>query len=235
MRFQALATDYDGTIAFDGRVDEDTVAALSRARDAGLTLIMVTGRELTDLFHTFDRVDLFHRVVAENGAVVYQPLTKQIDVIAAAPPQALIERLSAEQIPLSVGHSVVATVEPHEQTVLAAIHELGLDWHVIFNKGSAMALPSDVTKASGLRPALAAVGVALDATIAVGDAENDLVFLRQCGLAAAVANALPTVKEIADVVTAGARGAGVQELIAQWFAGGLDQITPNPSRMTSTS
>jgi hydroxymethylpyrimidine pyrophosphatase-like HAD family hydrolase len=224
MRYRALATDYDGTIAHDGQVDDDTVNALRRVRDAGLTLIMVTGRELTDLFNTFEHVDLFHRVVAENGAVLYDPANKWIEVLGGAPPPALIERLTREQLPLSVGHSVVATVEPHEQAVLAAIRDLALDWHVIFNKGSAMALPSDVTKASGLRPALDAVGVPHEMTIGVGDAENDLVFLRGCGLAVAVANALPTVKAAADLVTSGARGAGVAELIDLWLAGELEAV-----------
>jgi hydroxymethylpyrimidine pyrophosphatase-like HAD family hydrolase len=103
---------------------------------------------------------------------------------------------------------------------------------LIFNKGSVMALPSDVTKATGLAPALEAVGVAAEATIGVGDAENDLVFLRRCGLAAAVANALPTVKEIADVVTRSPRGAGVAQLIEDWLTGRLETVTPNPTRQT---
>ena len=94
-----------------------------------------------------------------------------------------------------------------------AIRDLGLEWHVIFNKGSVMALPSEVTKARGLQPALDSLGLTTLETIGVGDAENDQVFLRLCGLAVAVDNALPTVKELADIVTAGARGAGVTELI----------------------
>lgn len=230
MTYRALATDYDGTIAFDGHVDEETVGSLQRLREAGVLLVMVTGRELSDLFNTFERVDLFDRVVAENGAVLYAPATKQIDVLAPAPPPTLIERLTQQQIPLSVGHVVVATVEPHDQTVLAAIRELDLDWHVIFNKGSVMALPSDVTKATGLVPALAAHGVTMAATVGVGDAENDLVFLRRCGVAAAVANALPVVKDIADVVTVGARGDGVSELIDLWLTGELDAIPQNPGK-----
>jgi hydroxymethylpyrimidine pyrophosphatase-like HAD family hydrolase len=32
MRYHVLATDYDGTLAHDGRVDDDTVAALKRWR-----------------------------------------------------------------------------------------------------------------------------------------------------------------------------------------------------------
>jgi hydroxymethylpyrimidine pyrophosphatase-like HAD family hydrolase len=224
MTFEALATDYDGTLAYDGIVDQLTVDALGRARDAGLKLLMVTGRELSSLFNTFEHCALFDAVVAENGAVLYHPRTKSVDVLAPGPPASLVERLTKEQIPLSVGHSIVATVIPHEHEVRAAIRDLQLDWHVIFNKGSVMALPANVTKASGLMPALTALGVAAERTVGIGDAENDQVFLRACGLAVAVANALPSVKDAAHLVTAGARGAGVVEVIDSLIRGDRDTV-----------
>lgn len=230
MTFQVLATDYDGTLAFEGRVDEATIESLRCARDSGRRLILVTGRELADLFNTFEHVDLFDRVVAENGAVLYNPESRDIEILAAGPPPEFVARLTDENVPLSVGHVVVATVVPHEQALLAAIRDLSLDWHVIFNKESVMALPSSVTKLSGLEPALGAIGLPVATAIGVGDAENDLVFLRCCGLAAAVSNALPSVKEIAHIVTAEARGAGVAELIARWVAGDLGRLPRNPSR-----
>ena len=224
MRYEVLATDYDGTIAFDGRVDEPTIAALGRAKAEGLRLVLVTGRELTDLFNTFEHSDIFERIVAENGAVLYDPATKSVEPISPPPPPALVETLERQSVPISVGHSIVATVEPYEHQVLAAIRDLGLEWHVIFNKGSVMALPADVTKATGLVPALGVLGVSADRTVGVGDAENDQAFLRMCGLAVAVDNALPAVKEMADVVTAGARGAGVSELIARLLAGEFETL-----------
>jgi HAD superfamily hydrolase (TIGR01484 family) len=224
MRYAVLATDYDGTIAHDGIVDQATVDALTRWRDAGRHLIMVTGRELSDLFNTFPHSALFDRIVAENGAVLYDPANQTVDLMASAPPAALVERLTAERIPISVGHSIVATVEPYEHQVLAAIRDLGLEWHVIFNKGSVMALPADVTKATGLAPALSALVVGAERTIGVGDAENDQAFLRACGLAVAVANALPSVKAIAHVVTEGARGVGAQQLIDRALAGEFDHF-----------
>lgn len=52
MTFDALATDFDGRLAHDGIVDPVTVQALGR--HAGLKLLMVTGREQSDLFNTFD-------------------------------------------------------------------------------------------------------------------------------------------------------------------------------------
>jgi hydroxymethylpyrimidine pyrophosphatase-like HAD family hydrolase len=222
MKYQALATDYDGTIAHDGVVDEPTVASLRRARDAGLRLLMVTGRELSDLFNTFAHTELFDLVVAENGAVLYNPASRKVNTLAPPPPPALIERLAADSVPISVGHSIVATVEPHEHQVLTAIHDLGIEWHVIFNKGAVMALPADVTKATGLMAALTALRIKRERTIGVGDAENDQAFLRLCGLSVAVANALPTVKELATVVTEGARGAGVTELVERLLAGDFD-------------
>jgi hydroxymethylpyrimidine pyrophosphatase-like HAD family hydrolase len=225
MHYLALATDYDGTIAHDGIVDADTLAALRRLRDAGRKLIMVSGRELEDLLTVFDHIDLFDRAVLENGALLYDPATKESRQIAPPPPEPLVERLRAAGIPLSVGRSILATVVPHEHAVLEAIRELGVEWHVIFNKGSVMALPSGVNKATGLGPALEDLGLPADRVVGVGDAENDHAFLTMCGLSVAVANALPAVKETADLVTEGARGAGVTELIDQMLADDLAGVS----------
>jgi hydroxymethylpyrimidine pyrophosphatase-like HAD family hydrolase len=230
MKFDVLATDYDGTIAYDGVVDDATVEALMRARDASLRLVLVTGRELTDLFRTFPHPALFDLIVAENGAVLYHPATQTVDVIASSPPSALLDRLKKDHVPLSVGHSIVATVEPYEHKVLTAIRDLGLEWHVIFNKGSVMALPAEVTKATGLAAALALLEVPHERVIGIGDAENDQAFLRACGLAVAVANALPAVKQTAHIVTDGARGSGVREVIDRAIAGDLpDVLTQLPA------
>lgn len=228
MKYRAIATDYDGTLAHDGIVDGDTVNALQRSRQAGLRLILVTGREMSDLFTTFEHVDLFERVVGENGAVIYNPGDSSIRTLAPPPPAPFVERLQAAGIPLSVGHSIVATVVPHEHVVLNAIHDLGLEWHVIFNKEAVMALPANVTKASGLQAALAALELSAADVIGIGDAENDHAFLRFCGLSVAVQNAVPSLKESADLVTENARGAGVQELVAHLLDGGLREVAPDP-------
>jgi hydroxymethylpyrimidine pyrophosphatase-like HAD family hydrolase len=235
MTYRALAIDYDGTLAHDGRVDPPTIDALARARDNGLRLIMVTGRELDDLLKAFPHTPMFDRVVAENGAVLYDPDKRASLTIAAPPPHALIETLARRGVPMSVGRSIVATVEPFEHQLLSAIHDLGLEWHVIFNKGSVMALPSDVTKATGLAPALKVLDIAATETIGVGDAENDHAFLRMCGLSVAVDNALPSIKEVADFVTSLSRGAGVTELIDLYLSGALERIHPDPANHVAPS
>ena len=220
MRYKLLATDYDGTIAHDGLVDEPTLAALERWKAAGGLLVMVTGRELPDLNATFPYVDRFHRVVAENGAAVLDPAGGPVRLLADPPPAKLLTALAAVGVPVSVGHVIVATVVPHDLALMAVLRDLGLGWHVIYNKGSAMALPEGVTKATGLTAVLAELGVDAADVVGVGDAENDHAFLQMCGLSAAVANALPAVKQAAGLVLTGARGAGVIELIDGLLAAG---------------
>ena len=49
MRFLALASDYDGTLASDGRVNDAALKALESIRSTGRKLILVSGRILVDL------------------------------------------------------------------------------------------------------------------------------------------------------------------------------------------
>ena len=214
MKYLALACDYDGTIAHHGRVDEATIDALERVRASRRKLILVTGRVLSDLREVLPRLDLFDLVVAENGALVYDPESQEVTVLAEAPPQQFVDDLRRRGVePLSQGKVIVATWEPHETAVLEAIRDQGLELQVIFNKGAVMVLPSGINKAFGLRAALAKLQLSPHNTVGAGDAENDHAFLTLCECSAAVANALPALKEHVDLVTAKDHGEGVRELI----------------------
>ena len=216
MRYMALACDYDGTLARDGHVDEETVTALERVRSSGRLLLLVTGRELDDLLKVCPHTALFDYIVAENGAVLYVPATGTERLLGTHPPEAFVAALRGREVrPLSVGRVIVATWHPHENTVLETIRDLGLELQVIFNKGAVMVLPSGVNKATGLSAALTELGLSPHNVVGIGDAENDHAFLSLCECAVAVANALPMLQERADWVTQGAHGDGVIECINQ--------------------
>src|SRR5688572_11942489 len=223
MRYHLLATDYDGTIATDGTVAAATVAALNDVLATGRRLVLVTGRELDDLMGVFPDLSIFERVVAENGALLYRPATKERRRLAEPPPPALLAELRRLGVaPLSSGEVIVATREPHQMTVLEAIRELGLELQVIFNKGAVMILPAGVNKATGLTAALEELKISPHNVVGVGDAENDHSFLKLCERSAAVGGALPAIRDAADLVLRGDAGAGVCELAAELVAHDLE-------------
>lgn len=214
MRYHALATDYDGTLAHHGRVDPSTLEALERLKKSGRRLLLVTGRELDELLDVFPEIGIFDMVVAENGALLYWPAEHREQTLAEPPPAEFAERLKARGAErVSVGRAIVATWEPFQTTALEVIHEMGLELQVIFNKGAVMVLPSGVNKATGLEAALRELGLSRHNIVGVGDAENDHAFLSFCECSAAVANALPMLKERADIELKADHGDGVTELI----------------------
>jgi hypothetical protein len=213
MRYRVIATDYDGTLACNGRVDRDTLAGLKRARESGRKLFLVTGRELPSLRQVFSRLRLFDWIVAENGALLHHPATGEKRLLCPPPSRELVAYLRKQGMPLSVGKCIVATTRPHEVAVLQAIRELKLDLQVIFNKESVMILPRGTNKSTGLSALLSDLGLSSRSVVGIGDAENDHEFLSFCGCSVAVANATPELKQRVDVVTGGSYGAGVMEVV----------------------
>ena len=231
MRYLALACDYDGTLAVDGRVASETVSVLERVLASGRKLILVTGRELNDLRSVFSRLDLFEWVVAENGGLLYRPADNFEKVLGEAPSEQFIAALGKARVePLYVGQVVVATWKPHETAVIDTIRDLGLELQVIFNKEAVMVLPAGINKATGLKAALKELGVSLHNVVGVGDAENDHAFMSVCECSVAVGNALPSIKERADIVTPGECGYGVIELVNQLLADDLRQFDSHLKR-----
>lgn len=223
MRYLALVTDYDGTIAIDGKMVDVAVTSIERLRTSGRRAILVTGRRLEDLLPVLPHVRLFDYVVAENGAVLYEPRTRRETLLANPAPPEFIQRLEALGVPVDVGRVVVATWLPHHNAVLQAIQETGLELHVIFNRAAVMVLPTGVNKATGMTYALRKLGLSPHEAVGIGDAENDHSFLDRCECAVAVADAAPSIRKLAAFVTKGAAGRGVAELIDELIADDLSR------------
>jgi HAD superfamily hydrolase (TIGR01484 family) len=233
VQYEALACDYDGTLASEGIVAHRTVEALRKLRGSGRKLILVTGRRLEDLLRIFGHAELFERIVAENGGLLYRPATGEYVPLADPPPERFIGLLRQRGVqPLDLGRVIVATHEPQESVVLQVIRELGLELQLIFNKGAVMILPPGINKASGLKEALKELKLLPEKVVAVGDAENDHALLDLCGFSAAVANALPALQEHADLVTASPNGAGVVELINGMLEGSLSTSNFDPPNVS---
>ncbi|WP_244818121.1 HAD family hydrolase [Caballeronia sp. Lep1P3] len=231
MRCMVLASDYDGTLADAGRVAESTWEAVDRLRASGRHLVLVTGRELDDLLSLCDRVDRFTLIVAENGGVIYSPATRERTLLAPPPPPEFVEAMRKSGVKhLGVSQTIVATVKPYDEQAHAAIRDLGLDLHVVYNGDAVMILPPGMSKASGLLTALEQLSLSPRNAVGVGDAQNDHPLLDACEISAAVGNAIDALKAHADIVLDGECGAGVAQLIDAMLDDDLAHVSERLTR-----
>lgn len=229
MRLQVLASDYDDTLARRGQVDELALDRIRAAREAGVSVVLVTGRRLPELLEVFAELNEVDFVVAENGGYAYSPKEGRGWLLAPALDQTLVDQLRACGVdPLYVGEAIVSTVDPWLDVVLKVIAEHCAGYSLIRNRESLMLLPHGIDKGSGLTAALTALGVPAEASVAVGDAENDITLLAAAGRGIAVGDAVLELKAQADLVTIAPGPQGVVELIdllaaADWELDALAQ------------
>jgi HAD superfamily hydrolase (TIGR01484 family) len=231
MRYHALAVDYDGTIAHHGQVPTHVIEALRRVKASRRKILLVTGRELDELKHIFPEHDIFDLIVAENGALIYDPVNGEETKLGETPPLSFVDDLRKRGVQrISTGRVIVATWEPYQHVVLEAIRNSGVERQVIFNKGAVMILPPGVNKATGLEAALKKLDMAMHNVVVAGDAENDTAMFLNAECAVCVANGLPAVKEQADWVTGADHGDGVIELIDRLLGNDLADMEPSLQR-----
>lgn len=219
MHLKVLACDLDGTLAENGEVANETWTALHRAKADGLTLILVTGRILNTFSAEGPYAELCDAIVAENGAIVYFPRHDRVESPFGHVSATVINHLARLAVPLERGTAIVSTHVPHDEAVLQVLREMGGGATVEYNRGAVMVLPPGATKGTGLRYALHELGYSARNVVACGDAENDRSLFEVVELAAAVANAVPDIQDLADVVLPYENGAGVRWLLNELLAG----------------
>jgi hydroxymethylpyrimidine pyrophosphatase-like HAD family hydrolase len=208
---QAVAVDLDGTIAHDDEVSPAVLAALDDCRDSGAVTLLVTGRIESELESDFPGLlGHFDAAVLENGAL----LSADGRRTALASLDPLLAAHLRDRIPsLREGMAILACSVFDMPVVLETIDQLGLDAQLVHNRAELMVVPSGVSKGTGLRTALAELGISAHNCVAIGDAENDLSMLSTAEISVAAPGAVPSIVRAADIVLSGAAGDGIVDFL----------------------
>lgn len=203
MRYGVLAVDYDGTLAEAGNLGDDVRAALAVTREAGVTIVLVTGRRLADLRRVAGDLSFADAIVAENGAALTFPESGRSMRLHGPPPPTFSAALRARGVDAVDGDCLVETPAEAAPIVLDVVRTLELPLALAFNRSRLMILPQAVSKATGLREALAALRLSAHNTLAIGDAENDHALLEAAEVGVAVRWGSPALAAAADLVLEG--------------------------------
>jgi hydroxymethylpyrimidine pyrophosphatase-like HAD family hydrolase len=220
MHISVIATDFDGTVSQGDQLAPEAARALRRWREAGRVTVLVSGRSFEFLRDLQEREQAFDLIVAENGAVLYNPHSDEMRLPFGEVPDDLVDTLARLGIPLWRGIAIAGTTLPYDDAVWVTSRELGLAVHVETNRNEVMLLPPGASKGAGLLLLLQNEGLSPRNLVAFGDAENDWSLLQAAEVKVAVANAVEGIKAIADHITPEAGPAGVANLIERYLLDG---------------
>ncbi len=213
MRLSALALDYDGTIAQGDAIGASVREAIAAVRDSGISVLLVTGRILSELCRVAGDLHFVDGVVAENGAVIHFPANDYSQVLAPPVAPAFTAELRRRGIAGQAGQCLVDFDTRDAPHALEVIRDLELPIVLVFNRGRVMAMPQGVSKATGLQTMLNTLRLSPRNTVAIGDAENDHELLRLAEVGYAVEWGAASLRNAADLIVNGAGPAAVGPLI----------------------
>ena len=152
------------------------------------------------------------------GMGVYKPMYERVVTVW----DDLYEAYCAAPFPVEKVNFYHRDPEARERTK-ERLREAGLPVIMVnAEKGSLELSAEGVDKGAGLQKLCEYLKLPLDKTIAVGDADNDITILQKAGLAAAMGNALPNIKKLADVQVSDCDHDGCAEVIEKYLLAWTD-------------
>lgn len=211
-KIEAIACDYDRTLTDESLVlSKNAVVSLKNARKNGIKVFLASGRRLPFLVDTNERYDFVDVIIAENGAVIYDPANGTKILLGEGLEELRSAFADADYV--NVEEVIAATTIDHLEDVKAIIRRNDLSVDIELNRNDVMIMPKGINKGSGVAKAAEINGIRREHLACIGDAENDLRMFAVAGIRVAVANAVEDIKNEADIICNEPYGDGVKEFV----------------------
>ncbi|HNU35156.1 MAG TPA: phosphoglycolate phosphatase [Methanomassiliicoccales archaeon] len=214
--YKAVVCDVDGTITNSSKMIQTLgIEVLRKAQDKGSTVMLASGNVLPVVYGLSTFIGLHGPVVAENGGVVshkdevYKLFSNEVPLKAYEHLRTVMPGIRR----LYTDHWRHTEVGLNREADLAKVMEALEGWPLeVEATGFAIHLmQKGHSKMAGVRKACELIGVDTSEVVAFGDADNDVLMLKECGYGVAVGNASERARGAADLVTQGRHAEGVRE------------------------
>ncbi len=219
---KAVAVDVDGTLTTDNRrVGLDAVAALRRVDDSGVPVMLASGNVLPIAYALSMYLGFSGPIIAENGGLICHE--QKIWTLGdprgpKAAYEAVLDRMDAPRLFTDKWRVTEVALRPvvKLEDVERIVKKTGLEVDVLTSGFAIHIMTKGMNKLVGVRRACEILDIPLGSTAAIGDADNDMMMIKECGFGVAVGNAFSGTKRIASHVTKGRNGRGVVEAL-EWL------------------
>lgn len=217
---KVVATDIDGTLT--NYNDELYIEAISTIRELerrGIKVILCSGNALCVTKALAKYIGCSGPTVSENGAVVEYKAKMRIIGRKDIGREALneLKKVYGENVKESWSNAYrFVDVAIRRNIPFDEVEKIvkKVNGAKVIDSGFAYHITDEsVDKGKGLLLALKLIEVEPKEVLGIGDSITDLEMLKVCGVKAAVANADPRIKEIADVVAEKEFGLGFVEIV----------------------
>lgn len=169
------------------------------------------------MMHLLDRESIVqsdqYEHMEQYGMGAYKPMYRR--VVTAW--EDLYKTYCAAPFPVEKVNFYHKDMESRERTK-ERIRKAGLPVMMVNAESASLELSAEgVDKGTGLQKLCSCLNLPVERTIAVGDADNDISILKAAGLSVAMGNALPHIKELADVTVADCEHDGCAEVIERYL------------------
>lgn len=207
MQLDTLQVNYNGALIWD-EVNRRAVNHCPMPGPLALEIIMFARAidshilvtcEILDRWHT-DRVDQTYTTA--TGELFGPDEIAPVEVFCCGEVTKLLL--------LGPGH-VMQSIRPR------VVERFGAEVNIVCTEPELLQISDrSVSKAAALRRLVEVYGVGLEHVLAIGDGENDIEMLTECGVGVAVANAAPALKRVANWVAPSPNSLGVVDAIRRF-------------------
>lgn len=215
---RAVVVDIDGTLTDDSRrMSLEAISELRRVEDSGVSVMLASGNVLPVAYAVSTYMGFKGPVVAENGGIVCHGQRVWVLGDPAAPTEAwgLVSKEfpSAQRLFTDRWRETEVGLREDLGLDLDRVREMlrGLRVDVQTTGWAAHIMSQGMDKSVGVAKACEIMGLEMRRVAAIGDSENDMRMMGECGWGVAIGNADERTKASASYVTGREHGEGVIE------------------------